>query len=78
MAAYKHGITTVIIPKLNEPDIDEFDDAVKENITFIPVESLKDVLSVAVLDPIKVSEREWSKTRLPSPPSSANVARMTQ
>ena len=32
MAAYKHGITTVIIPKLNEPDIEEFDDAVKENI----------------------------------------------
>ncbi len=78
MAAYKHGITTVIIPKLNEPDIEEFDDAVKENINFIPVESLKDVLSIAVIDPIKVSEREWNKTRLPSPSSNAPVARMTQ
>ena len=78
MAAYKHGITTVIIPKLNEPDIEEFDDAVKENINFIPVESLKDVLSIAVIDPIKVSEREWNKTRLPSPSANAPVARMTQ
>ena len=77
MAAYKHGISTVIIPKQNEPDIEEFDDAVKENITFVLVESLKDVLSVAVIDPIKVTEREWNKTRLPALPN-ASVARMTQ
>ena len=45
MAAYKNGIDTVFIPKQNERDISEFDDAVKEKITFIPVEDFTDVLS---------------------------------
>ena len=33
---------------------------------------------VTGIDPIKVSEREWNKTRLPSPSANAPVARMTQ
>jgi len=77
MAAYKHGISTVIIPKMNEPDIEEFDETVKKSIRFIPVESFQDVLSVAVLDPVNVTEREWNKKRLPSV-SAANTARVTQ
>ena len=77
MAAYKHGISTVIIPKMNEPDIEEFDETVKKSIRFISVESFQDVLSVAVLDPVNVTEREWNKKRLPSV-SAANTARVTQ
>lgn len=76
MAAYKHGISTVIIPKLNEPDIAEFDRAVRDAVTFVPVESFQDVISLAVLDPVRVTEREWNKKRFPS--KSANVARVTQ
>ena len=49
MAAYKNGIDTVFIPKQNERDISEFDDAVKEKITFIPVEDFTDVLSRATV-----------------------------
>ncbi len=74
MAAYKHGIDTVIIPKLNEPDIEEFDDAVKENVRFVSVESIQDVFSCAVVDPLKLSDREWNKTRLPA--KKATVARL--
>ncbi len=47
MAAYKHGIDTVFIPKLNERDISEFDDAVKDKVRFIPVEDFTDVISGA-------------------------------
>ena len=47
MAAYKYGIGTVFIPKQNERDISEFDNAVKEKINFIPVENFTDVISRA-------------------------------
>ena len=60
MAAYKHGISTVIIPKPNEPDISEFDPVVRDRITFVPVEEFKDVISLAVINPIQVSERAWN------------------
>ena len=76
MAAYKHGISTVIIPKQNEADIEEFDDAVKENVTFVPVESFREVISLAIRDSIKVTDRDWNKMRIPSAKSS--VARVTQ
>lgn len=76
MAAYKHGISTVIIPKQNEADIDEFDEAVRENVTFVPVESFREVISLAVQDSVKVTDREWNKLRMPS--AKTNVARVTQ
>lgn len=66
MAAYKHGINTVIIPKQNEPDIQEVDKAVKEKVRFVPVDNLKDVIALAVSDPIKVTEKEWNKNSIPA------------
>ena len=49
MAAYKAGITTVIIPKENVPDLDDVVDVVKKNIEFIPVTKLDEVFKVALL-----------------------------
>lgn len=48
MAAYKSGIEKVIVPKLNLPDLDEIDGEVKSALEFIPAETMKDVLSVAL------------------------------
>lgn len=76
MAAYKHGISTVIIPMLNEADIGEFDNAVKENVTFVPVESFREVISLAIQDSVKVTDREWNKMRMPA--AKSNMARVTQ
>ncbi len=76
MAAYKHGISTVIIPMLNEADIEEFDNAVKENVTFVPVESFREVISLAIQDSVKVTDREWNKMRMPA--AKSNMARVTQ
>lgn len=50
MAAYKHGIDTVFIPKQNERDIDDFDTAVKENVHFIGVENFSDIISRATVN----------------------------
>ncbi len=53
MAAYKAGIKTVIIPEGNKADLEEVDDIVKENITFMPVQNLSEVLEIALDKPEK-------------------------
>ena len=47
MAAFKNGIDTVFIPKQNERDISDFDQAVKDKINFIAVENFTEVISGA-------------------------------
>ena len=47
MAAYKYGMKTVVIPKANEPDLDEIDKTVKEHLSFVTVESIDEVLPIA-------------------------------
>lgn len=56
MVAYKAGVKTVIIPKENEPDIDELDDVVKENLRFIIAENITDVLDAALVKSKQVSQ----------------------
>lgn len=48
MAAYRAGVKTVIIPKLNVPDLDEVDDVVKKAVKFVPSAYMDDVLAVAL------------------------------
>ncbi len=50
IAAYRVGIKTVIIPNKNKADIAEFDDRIRENLKFIPVTSIKEVLDIALVD----------------------------
>ena len=51
MAAFREGISTVLIPKENATDLYEVDDEVKEKIHFIPVERLSQVLKHALIMP---------------------------
>ena len=51
MVAYREGMKTVLIPKDNEPDLYEVDDEVKKNLTFLPMQSLTQVLNAALLKP---------------------------
>ncbi len=48
LAAYRCGISTVLIPADNMKDLDEIDSQAKEHLTFIPCESISDVLSAAL------------------------------
>lgn len=48
VAAYRAGIKTVIIPKENKPDLDEVPAVVKENINFVTVSTMDEVLKVAL------------------------------
>ncbi len=58
MAAYKAGVKTVIIPKENYKDIEEFDNVIKSNINFVPVETLEQVFKVAFSPITKTSDLE--------------------
>ncbi|MCB0751510.1 MAG: endopeptidase La [Ignavibacteriae bacterium] len=46
LAAKRNEITTVLIPKENEKDLVEIKDAVKEGLTIIPIEDIKEALPI--------------------------------
>ena len=49
LAAHRVGITKILIPKLNQKDLDEVPTVVKEAITFVPVSSMEQVLKEALV-----------------------------
>jgi endopeptidase La len=50
LAARRYGIKTVILPALNEPDLEELPEEVRRDMTFVPVETLDQVIKVALAD----------------------------
>ncbi len=48
LAAGRAGITTFILPKRNEPDLEDLPASLRENMTFVLAENMDDVLKVAV------------------------------
>jgi len=49
LAAHRVGLKTIILPKLNEIDLDELPDDVRHELTFMPVEHIDQVLEAALL-----------------------------
>ena len=52
MAALRHGIRTVVIPRDNLRDLEEIDPLVREKLTFVPAETAETVLETA-LNPLQ-------------------------
>jgi len=48
LAALRMGLTTVILPKANQHDVEEIPRELKRKITFVPVSSMREVLEVAL------------------------------
>jgi len=48
LAAMRAGISTVLIPKLNEKDLVEIPEEAKQKLKFIPVETVDEVLANAL------------------------------
>ena len=48
LAAHRYGLKTVILPKSNEPDLEDVPDEIREKMTFILVEKVEDVLEHAL------------------------------
>ena len=58
IAAYKNGIRTVVIPIKNASDISEIDSLVRSKVTFIPVESIDEVLDIMIVNESNESQKE--------------------
>lgn len=50
LSAHRAGLTTIIIPQENERDIEEIPESVREELTFIPVKHLDEVLEIALAE----------------------------
>jgi ATP-dependent Lon protease len=50
LAARRFGVKTVILPARNEPDLAELAPEVRQDMQFVPVETLEQVVKVAFTD----------------------------
>jgi ATP-dependent Lon protease len=74
MAALRHGINTVIIPKENERDLEQIDQAVRKQLNFVACHSIEGVLETALNRKtgsdaamfVPIPEEIRSKSRKPS------------
>jgi endopeptidase La len=58
LAARRSGIRTLILPALNEPDLEELPPDIRREMTFVPVETLDQAIKVAMPDGASVNEFE--------------------
>lgn len=58
MAAYKNGMHTVLLPDENLPDLREADKTVLENLDFVPVSDVREVLNNALVRTEKTETAE--------------------
>jgi ATP-dependent Lon protease len=58
LAARRFGIKTFILPALNEPDLEELPAEIRREMTFVPVETLEQVIKVAVPETGKMEKVE--------------------
>jgi endopeptidase La len=56
LAAKRAGIRTLILPALNEPDLEELPPEIRRDMTFVPVETLDQVIKVAMPDGATVND----------------------
>ncbi len=76
MAALRAGVSTVIIPAANEPDLDEIDQTVRRSLKFVTADHVDAILDVALnrLD----AEPVQAKTAVMPPQPQAEGARIGQ
>ncbi len=70
LAAHRYGLTTVILPKRNEGDLDDVPEAVRKQMTFIFAERVEDVVEAALTEHEQVEAAaapSWSHEETPAP-----------
>jgi ATP-dependent Lon protease len=50
LAARRFGIKTFVLPALNEPDLAELPEELRHDMTFVPVETIDQVIATAFKD----------------------------
>ena len=64
MAAYRAGIKTIVIPKENEPDLQDIEPVVRETLRFVPAAHMDTVMETAI-DFSKRPEKRKKSARRP-------------
>ena len=74
LAALRGGLSTVLIPKENEKDLEEIPDNVKRGLKIIPVSSVDEVLGLALTKPLVPIEWEEPEDddKVPTVPDDSN------
>jgi ATP-dependent Lon protease len=70
LGAHRAGIKHIILPKANEPDIEDIPEEVRSQLTFHPVENLMEVLKYA-LEPETVTAQEAEEAEEATPLAAA-------
>ncbi|MBQ2995678.1 MAG: endopeptidase La [Oscillibacter sp.] len=74
MAAKRHGVTTVFIPKDNVRDLEEIDQTVRSALRFIPVESVDQVFAEVFVNPPRREEKPSAVPFVPVKRESGDAA----
>ena len=59
LAAHRAGLTTILIPKRNEPDLEDVPESVLSELTVHPVSDVREVLDLA-LEPAQVDAHQYA------------------
>jgi ATP-dependent Lon protease len=59
LAAHRAGLTTILIPKRNEPDLEDVPESVLSELTVHPVSDVREVLELA-LEPAQADARQYA------------------
>jgi len=69
VAAHRAGLKDVLIPKDNESDLADVPDFIKRDVAIHPVEHMDEVLPIAFVSPLKVTEQAITATSDGSTPA---------
>jgi ATP-dependent Lon protease len=58
LAAHRNGLTTIILPKRNEQDVEDVPDEIRNSMTFVFAESVDEVINSALEKPKKIIARK--------------------
>lgn len=80
LAAHRNGLTTVILPKRNEPDIDDVPDEIRKTMKFVFAETVDEVINAALEKPKKAKpsaekKAAGTKTRAAKPTAEKKTAK---
>jgi ATP-dependent Lon protease len=74
LAANRAGINTIILPKRNEPDLDELPKELRELMSFVPVDDAREALAVALEGGLPARAATPGNTTLPDQGGAGLVA----
>jgi ATP-dependent Lon protease len=72
LAAHRNGLRTIVLPKRNEPDLEDVPEEIRNAMNFVFAENVDEVLAAA-LDPAKKAPRKTKNAKAAPKPSAART-----